>query len=62
MTNMTPAQEKIEFNKMTDKELVAYHNICIMSSKCIMSREDREINQRHLGMVKEILKEREILT
>ena len=52
--------ERQELGRMTDKEVVAYHNICMMSLSCIMSEEDRAKTERHLGFMKEIVQERDL--
>lgn len=50
--------EKAELSKMSTRELVAYGNILIISRRCLHLPGGRERNERHLGLVKEILEER----
>ena len=50
--------EKNQINEMNDTELTSYHTILQMSAKCLKSESDELLNNRHLNIVKEIMKER----
>ena len=56
----TREQAKTELDTMTNRELVAYHNILTMGSVCLMSQEDRNIDNVHLAIVCELLTARKI--
>lgn len=49
------ASEKKQLSELGTRELVAYGNILTMSRKCLHLPGGRERNERHLGLVREIL-------
>ena len=51
------ADESMELAKMSDRELVAYRNICLMS---LRMQGDRLQSERHLPILESILRSRRI--
>lgn len=46
---------------MTNRELVAFHNVLTMSYRCIMGKEDRQLNRMKLAAVDQEIRNRRIV-
>ena len=47
-----------ELRAMADREIAAYHNICVMNTSMISSEESRDRNALHLEACRWIIEER----